>query len=77
MALSPGALNEQEGSFTYALMKKDYKNYQRGDKVVIYPGGWDSHSDKCIVQTEQMGDHEEIRPASKYLEELRPITEEV
>lgn len=58
-------------------MKQDYKNLQRGKKVVIYPGGWISDSDKCFVQAEQTGECQEIYPASKYLELLRPIKEEV
>lgn len=72
-----GPSKSQEGSFTYALMKKDYKSLQRGEKVLIYPGAWDSNGDNCVVQTEQMDKCERVHPASKYLEMLRPITEEV
>lgn len=61
----------------YALMKKDHKSLQRGEKVVIYPGAWDSNCDSCVVQTEQKDKCEHVHPASKYLEVLRPIKEEV
>lgn len=62
--------------FTYALLRKNYKNLKRGETVMISPGGWDTGTNSCTVQSELTGVCESVHPASKFLEVLRPITDE-
>ena len=72
-----GACKPQMEHFTYALVRKDYQSLQKGEKVIISPGAWDSDNDSCTVHRESTSVCLHVQPASKYLEALKPITDEV
>ena len=62
--------------FTYAVLRKNYKDLKRGEKVMISPGAWDADANICTVHSARTSLSENIYPASKFLEVLRPITDE-